>query len=91
MTGCLASKKVVFVDANSHHTACITEDGDTSLNMLLLDDGEISDGEQEGVKPSIAEEETKWVFLIYVVFSFAAGIKEMGSRFLNWKENRSNS
>ena len=64
---------------------------EASLNMLLLDDGKISAGEHEGVKPSIAEEGTKWVFLIYVVFSIAAGIKEMGSRFLNWKENRSNS
>ena len=29
VTGCLESKKVVFVSANGHHSACITEDGDT--------------------------------------------------------------
>ena len=29
VTGCLESKKVVFVDANGCHSACITEDGDT--------------------------------------------------------------
>ena len=29
VTGCLESKKVVFVASNTNHTACITEDGDT--------------------------------------------------------------
>jgi RCC1 and BTB domain-containing protein len=45
VTGCLESKKVVFVASNGHHSACITEDGDT-YTWGLGEHGQLGHGDE---------------------------------------------
>lgn len=44
--------------------------------------------ETKANKKAVAEEGGKWFFIVYVVFSFAAGAVEMTKRFQTWLENR---
>ena len=37
-----------------------------------------------------AQEAGKWFFVIYVVVSLAAGLKEFAARFRRWRENNTN-
>lgn len=64
--------------ANNLMSSCYT-----SSTLLLSSDEESTD-------PSsfTAEQAGKWFFVAYVVVSFVAGFKELGSRFQTWLQNR---
>ena len=60
------------------------------ISMENVDEASLSvtESEQKNSAKIIAQEGGKWFFIVYVVFSFAAGGVELVKRFQTWLENR---
>ena len=60
------------------------------VSMENIDDASssVTESEQKNSAKIIAKEGGKWFFIVYVVFSFAAGGVELVKRFQAWLESR---